>query len=259
MDVPHYWTAHQVQRLLDALAAHNRHQARTAALIMWRTGLRVSEVLELEWRDLDYAGEPATLLVRRSKTRRARTVRLHPELVQLFTNWPANRSPRDRVVPLTMRTALRHISDGIRWADLDEESPGTGKRRPGAHSLRHSAARHWLMVGRVPLNVVSSWLGHANVQGDAADLPAHRGQRPRHGERAVAGPAGAISATGRCAICRISRIESLCWVGGPVLLRRHGSHGLGEVICPHLHDRGPLFDERGVQVCFHGLVFWLVG
>ena len=42
MDVPHYWTADQVQRLLDALAAHNRHQARTAALIMWRTGLRVS-------------------------------------------------------------------------------------------------------------------------------------------------------------------------------------------------------------------------
>ena len=63
MDVPHYWTADQVQRLLDALASHNRHQARTAALIMWRTGLRVSEVLELEWRDLDYSGRPATLLV----------------------------------------------------------------------------------------------------------------------------------------------------------------------------------------------------
>ena len=98
MDVPHYWTADQVKRLLDALASHNRHQARTAALIMWRTGLRVSEVLELEWRDLDYLGDPATLLVRRSKTRKARTVRLHPDLVQLFTNWPANRSPRDKVV-----------------------------------------------------------------------------------------------------------------------------------------------------------------
>ena len=142
MDVPHYWTADQVQRLLDALAAHNRHQARTAALIMWRTGLRVSEVLELEWRDLDYAVEPPTLLVRRSKTRKVRTVRLHPELVQLFTNWPASRSPRDKVVPLAMRTVLRHIADGIQWADLDEEAPGTGKRRPGAHSLRHSAARH---------------------------------------------------------------------------------------------------------------------
>ena len=58
--VPHYWAADQIQRLLDALAAHNRHEARTAALIMWRTGLRVSEALELEWRDLEYSGEPAT-------------------------------------------------------------------------------------------------------------------------------------------------------------------------------------------------------
>ena len=165
MDVPHYWTADQVQRLLDSLAAHNRHRARSAALIMWRTGLRISEVLELEWRDLDYAGDPATLLVRKSKSRRARTVRLHPELVQLFTNWPASRSPRDKLVPLSMRTALRHIGDGIEWAGLDEESPGTGKRRAGAHSLRHSAARHWLMVGKVPLNVVSArgW-ATANVQ-----------------------------------------------------------------------------------------------
>ena len=164
MDIPHYWTADQVRRLLDALAAHNRHQARTAALIMWRTGLRVSEILALEWRDLDHLSDPATLLVRRSKTRKVRTVRLHPELVRLFTNWPANRSPRDKVVMLSMRTALRHIGDGIRWAGLDQESPGTGKRRAGAHSLRHSAARHWLAVGKIPLNVVSQWLGHANLQ-----------------------------------------------------------------------------------------------
>ena len=43
------------------------------------------------------------------------------------------------MVALAMRTALRHIGDGIEWAGLDEESPGTGKRRAGAHSLRHSA------------------------------------------------------------------------------------------------------------------------
>ena len=164
MDVPHYWTADQVQRLLDALASSNRHQARTAALIMWCTGLRVSEVLELEWRDLDYQGEPAALLVRRSNARKPRTVRMHGELVQLFTNWPANRTPRDKVVAISMRTVLRHIGDAVVASGLEEESSGTGKRRPGAHSLRHSAARHWLMVGKVPLNVVSAWLGHANVQ-----------------------------------------------------------------------------------------------
>ena len=164
MDVPHYWTADQVQRLLDALAAHKHQKARTLVLIMWRAGVRISEALALEWRDLDLTSAQPTLLVRRSKSGRARTVPLHGELVQLFTNWPVAHSPRDRVADLTMRTALRHIGDGIRWADLDEESPGTGKRLAGAHSLRHSAARHWLMIGRVPLNVVSTWLGHANVQ-----------------------------------------------------------------------------------------------
>ena len=86
MDVPHYWTAGQVQRLLAQLAKQNHHQARAAALIMWRTGLRVSEVLKLEWRDLDYLGMPANLLVQESKSRRARTVRMHDELVRLFTN-----------------------------------------------------------------------------------------------------------------------------------------------------------------------------
>ena len=93
-----------------------------------RTGLRVSEVLELEWRDLDYLGEPATLIVRRSKTRRARTVRMHGELVQLFTNWPANRAPRDKVVDISMRTVLRHIGDAVVASGLEQESPGTGKR-----------------------------------------------------------------------------------------------------------------------------------
>ena len=164
MDVPHYWTADLVGRLLDALGDQGHHPARTAALIMWRTGLRVSEALELEWRDLHYREDPPTLQVRESKTRRPRTVRMHDELVQLFRNWPADHGPRDKVVPISMRTALRHIIDAVVAAGLDRESPGTGKRRLGAHSLRHSAARHWLVVGRVPLNVVSQWLGHANVQ-----------------------------------------------------------------------------------------------
>lgn len=163
MDIPHYWTADQVGRLLDTLAVHQRHQARALALIMWRAGVRISEALALEWRDLDYRAEVPTLLVREPRSGKPRTVPLHGELVQLFVNWPVKHSPRDRVVALTMRTALRHIGDGIRWVGLDDESPGTGERLAGAHSLRHSAARHWLIVGRVPLNVVSSWLGYADV------------------------------------------------------------------------------------------------
>ena len=36
-------------------------------------------------------------------------------------------------------------------------------RSVGTHTLRHSAARHWLASG-VPINHVSRWLGHASIQ-----------------------------------------------------------------------------------------------
>ena len=185
MDVPHYWTADQVQRLLDALASHNRHQARTAALIMWRAGLRVSEVLGLEWRDLNYAGDPATLLVRRSKTRKARTVRLHPELVQLFTNWPANRSPRDKVraaghedgaAPHRRRHPVGGSRRGIarhREASPWRSQPAAQRGAPLADGRRGPAQRGFILAGP------------CQRAGDAPDLPAHRGQRLRHGERAL--------------------------------------------------------------------------
>ena len=62
------------------------------------------------------------------------------------------------------KMALQHLRVGIEQADLDQELSGTGLQRAGAHSLRHSAARHWLTTGGILLNVVSQWLGHATPE-----------------------------------------------------------------------------------------------
>ena len=48
MTIPHYWNPQQVERLLDFLAALGLRRARVAALIMWRSGLRVGEAVALE-------------------------------------------------------------------------------------------------------------------------------------------------------------------------------------------------------------------
>lgn len=162
--IPHYWTPEQVRRLLDGLSDQGYQEARTLAMIIWRSGLRVGEGLALRWRDVDLSN-PArpTLLVRESKTGPARTVPLHADLVTLFTNWPAAKRADDCIIHLTRRTADRHIRAGMLRAGLDRESPGNGKHKAGWHSLRHSAARHWMTQG-IPLNEVSAWLGHANPQ-----------------------------------------------------------------------------------------------
>ena len=116
MIIPHYWNPQQVERLLDSLAALGLRRARVAALIMWRSGLRVGETVALEWRDIDLTS--GSLLVRRGKGGRGRTVPLHPDLASLFANWPTSYGPRDLVVGLTRKTTLRHLRNGIEHAGL---------------------------------------------------------------------------------------------------------------------------------------------
>ena len=103
------------KRLLDSRwPSHNRHQGPVGGadhVAYWFAGLGAPWSWSGETSTT--SGDPATLLVRKSKSRRARTVRLHPELVQLFTNWPANRSPRDKVV------SAQH-------ADVPSGTSGTG-------------------------------------------------------------------------------------------------------------------------------------
>ena len=76
---------------------------RVAALIMWRAG----ETVALEWRDVDVRA--GTLLVRRGKGGRGRTVPLHQDLTSLFGNWPTPYGHSDPIVGLTWKTpAGRH-------------------------------------------------------------------------------------------------------------------------------------------------------
>ena len=162
MIIPHYWNPQQVERLLDSLAALGLRRARVAALIMWRSGLRVGETVALEWRDIDLAA--GTVLVRRGKGGRGGQFRFTRIWPACSPTGPTPYSPRDLVVGLTRKTVLRHLRAGIEHACLDQESPGTGRQLAGAHSLRHSAARHWLTTAGIPLNVVSAWLGHATPE-----------------------------------------------------------------------------------------------
>ena len=137
----------------------NRGEARIATLIMWRAGLRIGETLALEWGDIDFPG--GALAVRESDYRSGRLVPLHGELVEMLGDWWELHGVKDRLLNMSRRTALRHIREGIKAAGLDDESTGTGFQMAGAHSLRHSAAVHWLKSG-VPSHVVAQWLGHSS-------------------------------------------------------------------------------------------------
>ena len=62
------------------MAAAPNPRARLLMLLQWRAGLRVSEAIAVERRDLSLGVDRPTLRVRRGKGYRARVVPVHPEL-----------------------------------------------------------------------------------------------------------------------------------------------------------------------------------
>ena len=53
-------------------------------LRLWRTALRQAEALNLEWRDLQFAGAQPSVTIRNGKGGKFRVVPAHPELVDAF-------------------------------------------------------------------------------------------------------------------------------------------------------------------------------
>ena len=75
--LPEYLDKPEVDALL---AAAPNPQARLLILLQWRAGLRVSEALALEPRDLRLDSDRPTLRVRDDKGPKSREVPVHPEL-----------------------------------------------------------------------------------------------------------------------------------------------------------------------------------
>jgi len=130
-------------------------------LVQWRAGLRISEALALDVTDLRLDGDFPTLRVRQGKGGKDRVVPVHPELASGLRSALAFGNIKGPLFDASRSTGWRWLKQALRRAEeLGSISPG---RRVGTHTLRHSAARHWLESG-VPINHVSKWLGHASLQ-----------------------------------------------------------------------------------------------
>ena len=170
LTLPRLLSQADVERLIDATAPTTTttaptlpppraHLARTAILLLYTTGLRVSELLALE-RSAFARGE-RTILVR-GKGGRERLVPLSPEIhaavATLVAASPASRHlfpGRDPRRPLTRQGFDLVLADAVRAAGLDpaEVSP---------HVLRHSFASH-MLAGGADLRHLQVLLGHADI------------------------------------------------------------------------------------------------
>jgi site-specific recombinase XerD len=159
--LPEVLSREEVQAVLRAVE-HMRYRA--IALVLYFTGLRISEALSLQLTDID--GARGVLHVRHGKGNKARAVKLPQELYHwLRWYWRKSKQPRrPRAQALFASSRTRkpptRASVGAALASA-AESAGV-RKRVTPHVLRHSFATHLLEAG-TELRVVQALLGHASI------------------------------------------------------------------------------------------------
>ena len=132
-------------------------------LQQWRAGLRVSEALDLEVRDLSLDTATPTLqsAFRQGRQDQAGAGASGAARGAMNNALAYGDISQGRLIEAHPATAWRWVKTAVKRAEeLGAISSG---KRVSTHTLRHSYARHLLMNG-IPINYLSRWLGHSSIQ-----------------------------------------------------------------------------------------------
>lgn len=151
---PKFWTVEELGKVLDATHGY----LRDLILLGVNCGGRITSMLHLSWKDVDFGREFLSL---DSKTGRYQVPMsavalkaLRRRREQSRNDWVFPSSWTDR--PVRMNTTYERIRRAARKAGIPDD------KKSYNHILRHTFASHAIMRG-VPLATVSKWLGHASI------------------------------------------------------------------------------------------------
>jgi len=149
----------EVEQLRKAAAKMGTwgHRNATMILIGFRHGLRVSELIELRWEQIDL--DARTLFVRRLKGSKSSQHTLERDEVAALRKLGPERTGvvflSERRAPLSRRTFSHVMAEAGLAAKL--------KITVHPHMLRH-ACGYCLTAAGHPTRMVQEWLGHRNIQ-----------------------------------------------------------------------------------------------
>ena len=181
--VPYIYSRDEIKRLLAATAGRERCNlssltCRTLLLLLYGTGLRISEAISLDLADVDL--DARLLCIRESKFYKTRLVPTGPDLTRVLAQYAAERNKRPPTysgAPFLLTQRGQRVSRaGAEYAfkQLRERAQvrreDSARYQPRLHDLRHSHAvmrlvswyREGADVQRL-LPQLATYLGHVNI------------------------------------------------------------------------------------------------
>jgi integrase/recombinase XerC len=162
--LPPHLSVDEMFRVLDGIQGAGPTPARDRAILemLYSTGIRVSELVSLDWEYVDRRGAVVRVL---GKGRKERIVPIGSTalaaLERYRRDWPAHQRRDARAVflnsrggRLTVRSVARIVAHHVRRAET--------RVRASPHAFRHSFATHLLNAG-ADLRAIQELLGHASL------------------------------------------------------------------------------------------------
>jgi integrase/recombinase XerD len=157
--LPTVYSVAEVKAIFDATTSL---KYRTLFIVVYATGLRLSEVAQLKLIDLDRHRNLIT--VRGGKGKKDRVVMLTDKLEAAINHYLSRYQPKtflfegadskSRPEPIANRAIQQVYSDTVRFAGI--------QKRGGIHTLRHSFATHLLESG-TDIRYIQELLGHVSI------------------------------------------------------------------------------------------------
>jgi site-specific recombinase XerD len=154
----------EVLALLQAIDPSTGRRDRALLLLLYNTGARVQELVDLDVSDL--RRDPVPLLTLKGKGRKQRTCPLWPRTIDAIDAWLALRNFEGGPLFLNAqhhrlsRSGVAHILRTLaKQAGL---SPRHAKQVT-PHVIRHTTAMHLLQAG-VDITTIAAWLGHSQLE-----------------------------------------------------------------------------------------------
>lgn len=162
---PEVLTPEEVRALMRVPSPKAPTGIRNRALlaVLYRGGLRVSEALALERRDVD--ARACTITVRHGKGDRHRTIGMDPVAFALLARWLDERKRLKLTRPAAIFCTLdgSPLTSSYVRALLPRLAKKAGiEKRVHPHGLRHTCAAE-LAVEGVPVPLIQQQLGHASL------------------------------------------------------------------------------------------------
>lgn len=167
--LPSYYTEEEIDKLLNVIDRGTTVGKRDYAilLIAARLGLRVSDIARLKFENLHW--ENSTIILRQYKTGKDLIFPLLPAIGNAILDYIQYGRPHSKeknifllaispFIPITSKS----ISTMVHRRFIDSNL-NTGKRKHGAHALRHSLVKE-LLKNKQTLPVITEVLGHKNTK-----------------------------------------------------------------------------------------------